>query len=257
MMSFTRLSMLAFSGLVAFLPVGVASVAAEPQPASSDAHNLSGQWWIEHYTPTLTPLDGSPVPYTVAGRAEAASNAAAIRAGKFEDPARTICLLPGLPRAMISAYPMKLVQHDRSITFIHEQTHAFWHAVIGGTRNPDPDSIDPAFMGGESIATWEGDTLVIDSRYFKSKSYLDDRGMPHGDDLHVVQRLSKIDGGKKLEALMTIEDPAIFTKPWTARRTYAWRPDVKIMEYVCGEPKRVLPASSTGKRVVPTRRKAS
>lgn len=205
---------------------------------SGSARDLSGMWWLEAYTPQLKPMDGSAVPYTPEGKAEADKNAAAIAAGTFNDQAVTMCLLQGLPRAMSSAYPMKIVQHDRSISFIHEQNHAFWHAIIGIEHTPI-DEIEPAFMG-ESVAKWQGNTLVIDSVVFKANSYLDGQGMPHSDELHVVQRLTKINGGKQLEDIMTIEDPVIFTKPWQARLTYEWRPDAKIMEYVCGEPKRAL-----------------
>lgn len=220
---------------------------ADPQISDAAGQDISGMWWIENYSPTLRPADGSAVPYTAAGKAAADKNAAAIKAGTFVDPPLTTCLLPGLPRAMMSAYPMKIVQHDRTVTFIHEQTHAFWHAVVGVPHDPKPDEIDSAFMGGESVGKWDGDALTIDTLYFKPNSYLDDRGMPHSENLHLTQRLRKIDGGKKLEAIMTIEDPTIFTKPWTARRVYQWRPDVKIQEYVCGEPKRVLPVAVSAK----------
>lgn len=245
-MSSARRLTLALSCSFALLAMA-GGVTAQTAPAAemTASRDISGMWWIKDYAPALTPMDGSPVPYTAAGKAAAAKNAAAIKAGTFVDPPLTTCLLPGLPRAMISAYPMKIVQHDRSVTFIHEQTHAFWHAVIGIPHAPNPDDIDSAFMGGESVAQWKGDTLVIDTLYFKAKTFLDDRGMPHGDDLHVTQRLRKIAGGKELEAVMTIEDPAMFTKPWQARRTYQWRPDVKLQEYVCGDPKRVLPAATT------------
>lgn len=237
-----RVGMAVLAGSIA-AAVAPAAAPGDTPAASATARDLSGMWWIERYEPALTPADGRPVPYTRHGRTLATKNAAAIRAGTFEDPPLTTCLLPGLPRAMLSPYPLKIVQHGRSITFIHEQTHAFWHAIIGVPRNPDPDSVDSAFMGGEAVGQWAGDTLVIESRYFKANSYLDDRGMPHSEDLTVVQRLRRSGDGKHLEALITITDPEIFTRPWTARRNYAWRPDVKLAEYVCGEPKRVLPAA--------------
>jgi len=56
-----------------------------------------------------------------------------------------------------------------------------------------------------------------------------------------VERLRKIDDGNAIENLMTIEDPVYFTKPWQARRTYIWRPDVRLAEYVCEENNRNEP----------------
>ena len=51
----------------------------------------------------------------------------------------------------------------------------------------------------------------------------------------MVERFRKINGGTQLEDLITMEDPVTFTRPWTARRVYEWRPDIRLMEYVCEE----------------------
>ena len=56
----------------------------------------------------------------------------------------------------------------------------------------------------------------------------------------VFQRIRKLEDGS-LEILFTIDDPAAFTQPWTARRVWQWRPDVRFFEYVCEENNRNAP----------------
>jgi len=60
-----------------------------------------------------------------------------------------------------------------------------------------------------------------------------------------VEHIRKIDGGKKLEDLVTFDDPKVYTKAWTARLLYDWRPDIRFIEYICEENNR-NPVSADG-----------
>lgn len=208
--------------------------------AATKARDLHGVWWIENFDPQLLPADGSAIPFTAQGLAQYQKNKAGLASGEVKDTAITRCLPEALPRAMSSAYPFQIVEHGDLVTFIHEANHAFWSVVLNGTH-PGEDDVEPSFMGGSSIGRWQGDTLVIDTLGFKPNSFLDLSGIPHGDQLHVVTRLRTLHAGKQLEAIMTLEDAEFFSTPWTVKRTYERRPDVQLMEFVCGESHRYLP----------------
>jgi hypothetical protein len=96
------------------------------------------------------------------------------------------------------------------------------------TKKPDPT------WNGESLGKWDGDTLVIDTIGLNENTWMDRAGHMHSDALHVVERYKRT-GEKTIEAAFTIDDPKIFTKPWTVNRTYSLRPGDKIGEYVCEE----------------------
>jgi hypothetical protein len=49
----------------------------------------------------------------------------------------------------------------------------------------------------------------------------------------VTERVRPIDGGKRLEDLVTIDDPETFTAPWTARVVFERKPKVELKEYHC------------------------
>jgi hypothetical protein len=47
--------------------------------------------------------------------------------------------------------------------------------------------------------------------------------------MHLTHRIRRIDdGGPKLEMVIRVEDPRMYSKPWTMIRTFAWRPDKTV-----------------------------
>jgi hypothetical protein len=90
----------------------------------------------------------------------------------------------------------------------------------------------PTYMG-DSIAHWEGNVLGIDTVNFIPATFLDMRGLPHSDALHVTERMQLLDDGKTLQDQVTIDDPKYFKKPFTLTHQYARRDDIKIVETVC------------------------
>jgi hypothetical protein len=76
---------------------------------------------------------------------------------------------------------------------------------------------------------------------FPREGWIDDTGTPASERLRVTQRYRKIDGGRTLENLVTIDDPVMYTHPWTGRMIYKWRPDMRMIEYICEENMREPP----------------
>ena len=95
---------------------------------------------------------------------------------------------------------------------------------------------------------WEGDTLVVDTVGVDDRTWIDEQGIIHGPDMHVTERIRKIDNNQTIEDLITVTDPKYFTRPWTYRNTYKWRPDVRLTEYFCEENNRNRP-DDTGRTV--------
>jgi hypothetical protein len=60
---------------------------------------------------------------------------------------------------------------------------------------------------------------------------------PHTDELRTVERIRKI-SPTQLEDVITIHDPEYYSQDWQARFVYTLRNDVRLEDYVCGEPHR-------------------
>jgi hypothetical protein len=84
---------------------------------------------------------------------------------------------------------------------------------------------------GDSIARWEGDTLVVETTNFTDKT----RFRGSSENLKVIERFNRVDD-KTLLYRFTIEDPTTWARPWTAEYTWAIAgPDDQLYEYACHE----------------------
>jgi hypothetical protein len=221
----------------------LAAVAVMPAEAAED---LSGTWWIGLYRSALAPANGEPVPFTPAGRRKYAAYVAGRQDGKLSDDTATFCLPDGVVRTSGSPFPFEIVNGRDQVFILYEEDRTIRQVHLAKPRTP-ADDFNPAFMG-ESLGRWEGDTLVIETVGFKDRTVLDDSGLPHGEKLKTIERLRLIDGGKRLESVVTIDDPEHYTRPWQVRFTYLSRPDVEIQEYVCGEAHRDVSAVMRGRQ---------
>jgi hypothetical protein len=120
--------------------------------------------------------------------------------------------------------------------------HVFeeWHELRTIYMNQEhPKDLLSSYMG-HSAGHWDGDTLVIDTIGFNGKTWLDHAGSPTSARLHLIEHMKKIEGGTMLEDTVTIEDPEYYTRPFTARFTYRWRPDLRMPELTCEEAMRAV-----------------
>ena len=228
---------------VALLCLGFAGAVAAgstaPAAAPGDPHDIDGVWWTKGYDRTFRPIEGGLPPFTDRGRREWERNVKADEAGTPVADAPTACLPHGIPRLLASPYPIQIVTSPGQITWVHEVNRNQRFIYLNETH---PANLPKTYLG-HSVGHWDGDTLVIDTVAMNDKTRIDEEGITHSDQLHVVERLRKVqlDGKTQLENLITITDPVMFTKPWTTKRLYVSRPDVRLMEYACEENNRNAP----------------
>ena len=92
---------------------------------------------------------------------------------------------------------------------------------------------DPTWYG-DSIGSWDGDTMVVDSIGFNDKFWFDFAGHPHTEQLHVVERFRRPDLGH-LEIEATITDPGAYTRPFTMYGHSVLQANTDLFEYICNE----------------------
>jgi len=197
---------------------------AQAQPS------LAGVWQVTEYHRGIRTSDGALPPLTAEGQALYAANQETRREMKpREDMSR--CVPTGTPRAMFAPLPLLIVQTARKITFIQEYQHQLRHIYMDEPL-PALADIELSYMG-ESVGRWDGDTLVVETIGLHRDTVLDHEGLPHSRDMKITERLRLLDGGRQLENLMTFEDPALYSAPWTTRVLYNSTPGVELKEYNC------------------------
>jgi len=206
--------------------------------ATSSVGDVSGFWWSVKYSPKLEILGGGDIPYNDKGKLQYTKNIAGLRNGSIKDDARRVCVPDGVPRILGNPYPFKIVQSPGQITLIYELNGVLRIVLMDKPQLwVDVEGAAP-YYSGHSIGHWDGETLVIETANYNEKTFLDATGAPHSDQMTTVERIRKINGGKQLEDVVTITDPLMLTKPMTARYIYDTHPEVRLEDYVCGEPHR-------------------
>jgi hypothetical protein len=223
------------SAFAALLAVSVLSASAYAAGAAPD---ISGTYWITQYNAKLQLTDGGEPPLNDAGRAEYAKNQAGLKDSSLTDAARKFCVPDGIPRVLANPYPFEIIQAPPGqTTIVYELNHQIRVVAMDKPLPSDMELIPFPFYNGHSVGHFEGDTLVIDSAGFNEKTFLDATGLPHDDQLKTSERVRKV-GGNQLEDVVTITDPTFYTRPFSARFVYNQRNEVRLEDYVCGEPHR-------------------
>ena len=141
------------------------------------------------------------------------------------------CLISGVPRISFRPLPFQILQMPGQVVFLYETHHAF--RVIPTDGRPHPDDIEPSYLG-DSVARWDGDTLVVDVTGFNEKTWLLGVGTIHSEKLHVTERYTR-DTFDTITYEVTMEDPGVLTKPWKTAEVFRLRPGERIREYECIE----------------------
>ena len=165
------------------------------------------------------------IPYTAAAAMQKAENAA----HWIDRDPELKCYLPGIPRATYMPYPFQIVQSTNKIQMAYTFSNAARTIHLDTVAGPPDDT-----WMGHSVGHWDGDTLVVDVSHFNDKTWFDRAGNFHSDALHVVERFTPINADA-LRYEATIEDPKVFTKPWTIAMPIYRRlePNAQVLDFPC------------------------
>jgi hypothetical protein len=205
---------------------------------AADAPDISGIFWATQYNAKIQLVGGGELPLTAAGKAAYDKNIAGLKDGSLTDNARKFCVPDGLPRVLANPYPFEIIQAPPGqVTIIYELSHQVRMIALDKPLPSEEDLLVLPFFNGHSVGHFEGDTLVVESAGFKENSFVDATGAPHTDELRTVERIRKV-SPTQLEDVITVHDPQYYSRDWQARFVYTQRNDVRLEDYVCGEPHR-------------------
>ena len=141
------------------------------------------------------------------------------------------CYLPGVPRATYMPYPFQIVQSPSAMTIVYEYAGAVRNIYL---KDPGPALAD-SWMG-QSVAHWEGETLVVNVTDMNENTWFDRAGNFHSDKLHVVERYTRTSPDISMYEA-TIEDPSVFTRPWKISMALYRRQEknAQLLDFKCVE----------------------
>lgn len=149
-------------------------------------------------------VEGGEIPYT----AEAKKTRDENKADWIHKDPEIKCYLPGVPRANYMTHPFQIFQSEKQMLFAYEYAGAVRNILF---NDPGPAPVD-SWMG-QSVAKWEGDTLVVTVTGQNDSTWFDRAGNFHTADMVVVERYTPT-GPNVMRYEATITDPGTFTRPW-------------------------------------------
>jgi hypothetical protein len=207
----------------------VASLCVAGVGLAGEEGDLRGIWKPQRYMPAIRTVDGKLPPLLPEAAAAYKSRVDARKARQPTGDPLDLCQPAGTPRAMYQMRPFMLAQTPHKVTLIHEYQHLVRHVYL----DEAPTFEEPTWQG-TSAGRWDNGTLVIETAGFNGKTWLDEAGLPHSDQLKVTERLTR-SGKSTLTDEITIEDPATYAAPWKTRITFEQVKGGDLGWHVCTE----------------------
>jgi hypothetical protein len=229
-------------------PAGSATTAT---PRLPDGHPDLNGYWYRRVAPMTSQRVGESVimtdafgglrqihPGTPKYKPEFAARVKELEKNQVHEDWTYTCGPPGVPRI---GPPQRILHTARDLAILYDDLNGNFFRVMPTDGRPHRTSRPPNVAGltdrleidpsphGESVAHWEGDTLVIDVRNLSTDTWLGDNGLFHSAKTRVIERLTR--QGNTLTWQATVEDPEVLAEPWTMNpRTLTLRPDDEIEE---------------------------
>jgi hypothetical protein len=172
------------------------------------------------------------------------------------------CITRGIPGAMLPAgynNAYQIIQTPGYVTIVYEMIH---DARIIPLNSKQPRSSRDQTWMGDARGYWDGETLVVETTNYNNKGWIATsaaggriKGIPHTEKLRVVERFTRISAAE-ISYSVTIEDPDIYTRPWTVSFPLTADPEYRIFEYACHEGNYAIENILRGARALEQARKS-
>jgi len=195
-----------------------ANLNAERPPAPI---NLTGTWFVDLSEGFLHFLFGPPYPRFGPEGVEALVDAAAAQAeGRTYRDSIGQCYPPGMPMIMTRVWPHAFIQVPTAIYMISGFNNSVRTIFLDGREFSDPDIVVPSY-NGESIGHFEGDTLVVESRYFETDNHWIDYGIPISDEFRIIERFTLSgDDNQVMQIEYIMTDPQMWEGEWRSTKRF-------------------------------------
>jgi hypothetical protein len=176
--------------------------------------------------PGIGVVAGGSIPYLASAKEQRQTNFVNRRT---EDP-EAKCFMPGVPRATYMPHPFQIVQSDTDMMLLYQFAGSVRTVFMSKHMEAPVDS----WMGW-SNGRWDGDTLVVEVTGLNA-NWLDRSGNYATEARRVTERYT-MTSRDHIRYEATIEDPSVFSAPWTIRMPLYRRmePEARLLDFRCVE----------------------
>jgi hypothetical protein len=142
------------------------------------------------------------------------------------------CLPLGLMQLHTHPQPRKIIQTPGVIVILYEAQAGVRQIFTDGRPLPREDP--QPWWYGYSAGKWDGDTLVVETTGFRDDVWLDVNGSPLTNTGKLTERFRRVNYGN-LEIEITVDDPKVYTKPFTVKVNQRIMAETELIEFICTE----------------------
>ena len=148
----------------------------------------------------------------------------------IDDP-HVRCLPDNPPRHWTLPHLTKAIHTPKLLVLLYEVNAMYRQIFIDG--RPFPQDMNPSW-NGYSVGHWEGDTLVVETRGFRDDLWADTWGSPMSDAAKMTEKFRRRNFGT-MDIELTIDDPKVYTMPFTVTLNETLEPDTELVDEFCAE----------------------
>jgi len=141
------------------------------------------------------------------------------------------CLPDNPPRTWGMPHLTKAVHTPKLLVLLYEVNAMYRQIFLDG--RPFPQDMNPTW-NGYSVGHWEGDTLVVETKGFRDNLWIDMAGSPMSDAAKMTERIRRPNVGT-LDVDITIDDPKVYTRPFTVKMKQGLEADTELADEFCLE----------------------
>jgi len=133
---------------------------------------------------------------------------------------------------MTRVWPHAFIQLPTAIYMISGFNNSVRTIFLDGRDFSSADLVVPSY-NGESIGHFEGDTLVVRTRYFEPDNHYIDYGIPISDQFEMTERIQLLEGGTVMSVEYIMTDPAMWEGEWRSTKRFNRQDYTDINESNC------------------------
>jgi hypothetical protein len=223
---------------------------AKPRP--KPPFNLTGNWFIDLRKSFADFRFGPPYPeFFEPGQTAMRESEEARKKGVPYRDSIGQCFPAGMPMIMTRVWPINMIQMPTAIYMMFGFTNSMRFIYLDGRPFTDPDVVSYTY-NGESIGHWEGDALVVKTKYLEPNQHYIDGGIPISDQFEITERFTLSKDGMTLTVDYTMVDPKMWKGEWKntnkrwLRQDYSDIPEVECLPNL----NQNLPSTSAGQQAI-------
>lgn len=223
-------------------------------PRPRPPFDVTGSWFIDLRRSRLDHRFGPPYPeFYEAGQIALKEAEEARQKGVPYRDTIGQCYPAGMPKIMTRVWPIGMIQLPTAIYMLFGFTNSMRFIYLDGRKHSDPDTVVYTY-NGESIGRWEGDALVVHTKYIEPNNHYIDIGIPISDQFEIFERMTMSEDGNTLKIEYTMIDPKNWKGEWKTTKQWLRQDYTDIAESEClPNLNENLPSTAAGQRAMDER----